>query len=136
MSRAGGIPGVHAGEDVNGEVEIEQASEEQRLEQVRITMVRDSVFHAELIFDGDVRVSSRVSDAVALALHLDVPITAEDSVLDEVGLANAEVVDVSGVGGPASPGTTGDDLSIDPVEEIERFRKFLDEASPEDFGKS
>src|SRR5690606_39433086 len=31
---------------------------------VRITMLRDSVFHAELVFGGDVRVAARVGRAV------------------------------------------------------------------------
>lgn len=104
-----------------------------QLERVRITTVRDSVFHAELVFDNGARVSSRVSDAVALALHLNAPISAEESVLDEVGLPNAEVVDVTGAGTPVEG---EEDLITDPAEEIERFRRFLDEASPEDFGKS
>lgn len=100
-----------------------------RLELVRITMLRDSVFHAELQFDGDTRVSARVSDAVAVALHVDVPIEAEDAVLDE-----AAVAEVAGLAaalgeedGPA------DDAPVE-SEEVERFRRFLDSASPEDFG--
>ena len=52
------------------------------LEQVRITEVRDNIFYAELILDHDIRVSARVSDAVALALRLGIPIQAEDTVLD------------------------------------------------------
>ena len=59
-----------------------------RLEQVRITEVRDNIFYAELILDRDTRVSARVSDAVALALHLGIPIHAEDTVLDTVGVTN------------------------------------------------
>jgi uncharacterized protein len=101
-----------------------------RLELVRITMLRDSVFHAELQFDGDTRVSARVSDAVAVALHVDVPIEAEDAVLDEAAVA--EVAGLAAALGEEDEGTAGDA----PVEseEVERFRRFLDSASPEDFG--
>jgi bifunctional DNase/RNase len=90
-----------------------------RLVQVRITEVRDSIFYAELILDRDTRVSARVSDAVALALHLGVPIQAEDTVLDAAGVTNTIT-------------RLGDD---DPahVDEVEQFRRFLDTASPEDF---
>lgn len=103
-----------------------------RLELVRITMLRDSVFHAELQFDGDTRVSARVSDAVAVALHVDVPIEAEDAVLDEAAVAE--------VAGLAAALGEDDDADKDPTdapvesEEVERFRRFLDSASPEDFG--
>jgi hypothetical protein len=50
--------------------------------------VRDNTFHAELILDHNTRVSARVSDAIALALHLDVPIHAEDTVLDAAAIAH------------------------------------------------
>ena len=96
------------------------------LQLVRITMLRDSVFHAELVFDGDIRVSARVSDAVAMALHVDVPIEAEDAVLDEAAVAEVGVVGPADEDeGPAEPPAE---------EEVERFRRFLDNASPEDFG--
>ena len=42
---------------------------------VRITELRDDIFYAELILDQNTRVSARVSDAIALALHLGVPST-------------------------------------------------------------
>lgn len=99
-----------------------------RLQLVRITMLRDSVFHAELVFDGDIRVSARVSDAVAMALHVDVRIEAEDAVLDEAAVAEVGMV------GPAEDEAEGETPSEH--EELERFRRFLDNASPEDFGSS
>src|SRR5918993_147900 len=55
---------------------------------VLITEVRDNIFYAELILDRDTRVSARVSDEVALALHLGIPIHTEDTVLDTVGVRN------------------------------------------------
>jgi bifunctional DNase/RNase len=90
-----------------------------RLEQVRITEVRDSIFYAELILDRDIRVSARVSDAVALALHLGIPIHAEDTVLDAAAVINT-VAHVEA----DDPGQADD---------VEEFRRFLDTASPEDF---
>ena len=61
------------------------------LEQVQITEVRDNIFYAELILDHHTRVSARVSDAIALALHLGVPIHAEDIVLDTAAVANTAI---------------------------------------------
>jgi bifunctional DNase/RNase len=89
-----------------------------RLEQVWITEVRDNIFYAELILDRDTRVSARVSDAVAFALHLGVPIHAQDTVLDAVAVTNTIT-------------RLRDDLAQ--VDEVEQFRRFLDNASPEDF---
>jgi uncharacterized protein len=85
------------------------------LEQVRITEVRDNIFYAELILDHHTRVSARVSDAIALALHLGVPIHAEDTVLDAAAVAHTTIR------------ARGDDRAPDDVEE---FRRFLDTASP------
>lgn len=82
-----------------------------RLEQVRITEVRNGVFHAELALDGGVTVDSRTSDAIALALRTGAPIFGADEVLDEVGIEVPEAAD----------------------DEVEKFREFLDGVSPEDF---
>ncbi len=89
-----------------------------QVEQVRITEVRDNIFYAELILDQHTRVSARVSDAIALALHLGVPIHAEDIVLDTAAVATTPIR------------AEGDDGAPD---EVAEFRRFLDTASPEDF---
>jgi uncharacterized protein len=88
------------------------------VEQVRITELRDNIFYAELILDRYTRVSARVSDAIALALHLGIPIHAEETVLDAAAVANTAFR------------TEGHDRTPD---EVEEFRRFLDTASPEDF---
>jgi bifunctional DNase/RNase len=89
-----------------------------RVEQVRITEIRDNIFFAELILDQSTKVSARVSDAIALALHLSIPIHAEDTVLDAAAVANTAI-------------RAEDDDNA--PEEVEEFRRFLDTASPEDF---
>lgn len=78
------------------------------LEQVRITDLQEGTFFAELVFDGDVRVSARPSDSVALALRIGVPIHADESVLDEAGLI----------------------IPDEQEDEVEKFREFLDSVSP------
>ncbi len=88
------------------------------VEQVRITEVRDNIFYAELILDRSTRVSARVSDAIALALHLGVPIHAEDTVLGAAAVATTVIRE------------EGDDRTPD---EVDEFRRFLDTAAPEDF---
>ncbi|MBO3129386.1 bifunctional nuclease family protein [Dermatophilus congolensis] len=81
------------------------------LNEVQIVKLEDKVFYADLIFSNGVRVSSRTSDAIALALRTESPIRVVDEVMDEAGV----IVD--------------DDRD----DEVEKFREFLDNVSPEDF---
>lgn len=85
-----------------------------RLEQVRITHLRDGMYFAELVFDGDVRVSARPSDSVALALRTGVAIHAEEDLLAEAGVV----------------------VGTQEADQVEQFREFLDTVSPEDFGEA
>jgi bifunctional DNase/RNase len=82
-----------------------------RLEAVHITEVREDIFYAELRFTGGVVVSARPSDAIALALRCDVAILGSDAVLQAAGI----------------------EIPDEQEDEVERFREFLDNVSPEDF---
>jgi hypothetical protein len=82
-----------------------------QLTAVHITELRDGVFFAELLFANGVRVSARPSDAIALAVRTDVTVYADDAVLDEAGIVIAD----------------------EQESEVERFREFLDNISPDDF---
>jgi bifunctional DNase/RNase len=84
-----------------------------RLEEVRIIAIRENIFHAELVFDGGLVVSSRSSDAIALALRAGCRIVGAEEVLE--------------AGGVSVPDEDED--------EVEKFREFLDQISPEDFGE-
>jgi bifunctional DNase/RNase len=91
------------------------------LEQVTITHVDQGTFHAELLLragDREHRVSSRPSDAVALALRAECPIWAAESVVDEAGLLPDDEDDESE---PA-----GEDV-------VDQFREFIDNVNPDDF---
>lgn len=81
------------------------------LNEVRIVEMKDNVFYSDLVFSNGVRVSARTSDAIALALRAEAPIRVEDEVLDTAGVV------------------AGDDEQ----DEVERFKEFLDNVSPEDF---
>ena len=81
------------------------------LTEVRITDVKDGVFFATLVFDGAIEVSARPSDSIALALRTGTRIVCAEDVLDEAGLA----------------------VPAEQEDEVERFREFLDQVTPEDF---
>jgi len=84
------------------------------LQRVDITELRDGVFYAELRFDGGVDVSARPSDAIALALRTGTPIYGAEQVLQEVGIT----------------------IPDEQEDEVEKFREFLDQITPEDFGRT
>lgn len=86
-----------------------------KLLHVRITELTDGVFYALLDFPEGVEVSARPSDAIALAMRTGSPIYGSKSLLDEVGVEVEE-------GGE-------EEAEV----EMERFREFLDQISPEDF---
>ena len=81
------------------------------LSEVQITEVKDGVYFANLVLASGTEVSARPSDSIALALRTGSRIVCSDEVLDEVGLA----------------------VPAEQEDEVERFREFLDEVSPEDF---
>ncbi|HLA67832.1 MAG TPA: bifunctional nuclease family protein [Acidimicrobiia bacterium] len=83
---------------------------------VLVTEFRDGIYYADLVLTRDgveIVVSSRPSDAIALAARTGAPIAVRPAVLDEAGV---EIRDE------------------DEEDEVERFRSFLDEIDPEDFG--
>ena len=84
------------------------------VQRIVVTELRDSTFYATIALqrgnDG-FEVSSRPSDAIALAVRMAAPIFAEEGVLEEASIL--------------IPG--------DEDEEVEKFREFLDNVSPEDF---
>ncbi len=89
------------------------------LERVLITEVREHTYFAELHLrteTGQTVVSSRPSDAIALAVRVNAPIFAEDELLDEAAVEMDESDDEA------------DEEAI-----LDEFRDFLDDINPDDF---
>ncbi len=86
---------------------------------VEITDLIDGVFFAELVLASGQRISCRPSDAVAVALRAGVAILVADAVLDEAAIVEAA--------------SNEDEQGGDEVD-VDAFRAFLDEVSPDDFG--
>lgn len=82
---------------------------------VVVSEMRDSVFYADLVLataEGEVHISARPSDSIALAVRTGAPVFADPSVLAEAGI---EIEDES------------------EEQQIERFRQFLEDVTVEDF---
>jgi bifunctional DNase/RNase len=90
------------------------------LNRITVTDLRDRTFYAELELRIDgrtVRVSSRPSDAIALAVRVSAPIYAAEAVLDEAAAAPEE-----------------EKSDPEQAEEIvDQFREFIDQVNPDDF---
>lgn len=86
-----------------------------RVDRIVVTELRDNVFFADLVLaidDREVLVSSRPSDAIALAVRTGAPVLASLQVLEDAGI---EIKDE------------------DEEAEIERFREMLEDVTVEDF---
>jgi bifunctional DNase/RNase len=85
-----------------------------QVERVVINDLIDQTFYATIRMTNTgktMEVSSRPSDAIALAVRLASPIFAAEEVLEQAGI----------------------ELKDDEETEVEKFREFLDQVSPEDF---
>jgi bifunctional DNase/RNase len=90
------------------------------LQRVTVTALRDRTFYAELELRIDgrtVRVSSRPSDGIALAVRVAAPIYAAEAVLDEAASA------------PEEERTDPEEAE----EIVDQFREFIDQVNPDDF---
>jgi uncharacterized protein len=86
------------------------------LSRVNITALRDGIFFADLVFSNGTTVSARPSDSIALALRTGSTIFAQDEILDEAGVSIPD--------------------EQENEDEVEKFREFLDNITPEDFGSA
>src|SRR5207244_1729043 len=88
------------------------------LERVVVTELRESTFYAELHLTAAGKthvVSSRPSDAIALAARTGTSIFADESVLDEAAY------------------TADEQAEEEQDEVVEQFKEFIDSVNPEDF---
>ena len=96
--------------DILSEAQVE-------VERILVNELVDQTFFATIRMQADGRtaeVSSRPSDAIALAVRINAPIFAAEEVLEQAGI----------------------ELKDDEETEVEKFREFLDQVSPEDFDPS
>ncbi|MGD8880930.1 MAG: bifunctional nuclease family protein [Desulfobacterales bacterium] len=90
------------------------------ISKIEVCDLKDNTFYAKIHFiskDGNFEMDARPSDAIALALRYDAPIYVADEVMQQskMGDGEAEVLDTS--------------------EEGKKWADYLENLSPEDFGK-
>src|SRR4029077_17995280 len=88
-----------------------------KCERVSVTELRDNTFYASITvsIDGtELEIASRPSDALALAVRVSAPIFAAEDVIEESAIGLEHKVE-------------------EPEEVVDKFKKFLDEVTPEDF---
>lgn len=85
--------------------------------EVMVTELRENTFFAVIVLDADgheIRLDSRPSDAIALAVRTEAPIYVSSELLATNGIEfEQEIEDAEGI--------------------VKEFRQFLDEVSPQDF---
>ena len=117
-----GIEGIRMARPMTHDLMIDILGElGAELKRVTVTELKDRTFYAELLVEigaEERTISSRPSDAIALAIRSDVPIFAAEAVLDEAG----QFLDEEPI----------EDLH-DPDELIDDLKASLDDLSPEDF---
>ncbi len=101
------------------------------LRRVQITRVENNTYYGELHLERDgavARIDSRPSDAIAIALRLDAPIFAAESLLVVAEEEDDDESSDEAVGRPQA--------GIDPQElNAEELKRYLEHLRPEDFGK-
>lgn len=95
------------------------------VERVVVTELRGKTFYAEIHLIQEGRrftISSRPSDAIALAARVGSPIFADDDLIEAEGI-ELDDVDVD----------DEDDDDVNPDELVEQFKEFIEDIRPEDF---
>jgi bifunctional DNase/RNase len=91
-----------------------------QITRITVTELRENTFYAQITLQQDgreIEIDSRPSDAIALAIRAEAPIFAADRVIEESAIE-----------------FEGEDVDPQQLEvEVERFKRFLDDVTPEDF---
>ena len=107
-----------------------------KVSHVIVTDLNDDVFYARINVELDgrsVEIDSRPSDAIALAVRLQAPIFAEETVLDKAGVAlDAEGEDAAEM---KTKGEGGQAAAAEPERLPEAFREFISTLDLDDLGR-
>ncbi|MFC1985469.1 bifunctional nuclease family protein [Chloroflexota bacterium] len=111
-----------------------------KVNSILVNDLRNDTFYAKIIIDvdgGQMEVDSRPSDALALAVRVEVPIYVDEAVLDKAGILLDKETGkpVPEMGERDEGGGTGKKVSEEEMRRMSAFRAFIDTLDLEDFDK-
>jgi len=109
---------------------------------IKISDLMNDTFYAKIILnieDGQMEIDARPSDALALAVRVEVPIYAEESVLEKAGISLDKVEEAERM--TAEEKETGEEgkgkkTSDEELKRLSAFSDFIDGLDLEDFDKN
>jgi uncharacterized protein len=108
------------------------------VEYVVVNDLSNDTFFARIMLQVDgrsVEIDSRPSDAIALAVRAQVPIFADESVLEKAGVKLDEEGALDAVTGGTQPMEQTGEVSDEELERLTPFRDLIEGLDLEDFGK-
>jgi bifunctional DNase/RNase len=108
------------------------------VEYVVVNDLSNDTFFARIMLQVDgrsVEIDSRPSDAIALAVRAQVPIFADESVLEKAGVKLDEEGALDAVTGGTQPIEQTGEVSDEELERLTPFRDLIEGLDLEDFGK-
>jgi bifunctional DNase/RNase len=113
-----------------------------KVNHVIVSDLKNDTFYAKIMLntkDGQLEIDSRPSDALALAVRVEVPIYADESVLDKAGIVLERESEggemLENVDGAAEVSEKRKKASEDEIKKMSAFRDFIDNLDLEDFDK-
>ncbi len=114
-----------------------------RVDHIIVSDLKNDTFYAKIMIntkDGQIEIDSRPSDALALAVRVEVPIYADESVLDKAGIVLEREVEGGEIlenadGAVEAPPERRKKASEDEISKMSAFRDFIDNLDLEDFDK-
>ena len=112
------------------------------VDSIRISDLMNDTFFAKIVLnveDGQMEIDARPSDALALAVRVEVPIYAEESVLEKAGISLEKVEEAERTAAEekeAGEEGRGKKASDEELKRLSAFSDFIDGLDLEDFDKN
>jgi uncharacterized protein len=106
---------------------------------VLLNEIKGDTFYAKIILNVEGKekgIDCRPSDAVALAIRAEVPIFAEEAVLDEGGIIFDQETGEPTMFAKGGEENKGENISEEELKRLSAFRDFIDKTNLDDLGKN
>ena len=106
---------------------------------ILLNEIKGETFYARIILNKggtDIVIDSRPSDAIALAVRANVPIFAEEGVLDKGGIILDEVTEETNIPGKEGKNFSKQKVSKEELKKLSAFKDFINNLDLDDLGKN